>query len=95
MKGVNPGFLVLAFSTRTFESSGVPARRVQAGDMLPLACSTPACPGLLVVVGFSCGPPLLLFGVMLSLLLARITSSLSFTVLACSTSGSGRGSWLL
>ena len=28
--------------------------------------STPACPGLLVVVGFSCGPPLLLFGVPLS-----------------------------
>ena len=28
VKGVNPGFLVLAFSTRTFESSGVPARRV-------------------------------------------------------------------
>ena len=33
----------------------------------------------------------LLFG---ALLLAKI-SSLSFTVLACSTSGSGRGSWLL
>ena len=29
------------------------------------------------------------------LLPARIPSSLSFTVLACGTSGSGRGSWLL
>ena len=66
VKGVNPGFLVLAFSTRTFESSGVPARRVQAGDMLPLVCSNPACPGLFVVVRFSCAPPFLLFGVMLS-----------------------------
>ena len=28
VKGVNPGFLVLAFSTRTVKSSGVPARRV-------------------------------------------------------------------
>ena len=34
--------------------------------MLSLVCSTPACPGLLVVVHFSCGPPLLLFGVLLS-----------------------------
>ena len=59
-----------AFSTRTLKSSGVPAKRVQAGGfcvgMLTLACSTPACPGLLVVVGFSCGPPLLLFGELLS-----------------------------
>ena len=31
VKGVNPGFLVLAFSTRTLKSSGVPARRVPAG----------------------------------------------------------------
>ena len=45
--GVNPGFLVLAFSIRTLQSSGVPARRVQARGfcvgMLPLVCSTPAC----------------------------------------------------
>ena len=72
VKGINPGFLVLGFSnfsTRTLKSRGVPARRVQAGGfcvgMLSLVCSTPACPGLMVVVGFSCGPPLLLFGVML------------------------------
>ena len=43
VKGVNPAFLVLAFSTRTLKSSGVPARRVQARDfcvgMLPLVCS--------------------------------------------------------
>ena len=42
-----------AFSTRTLKSSGVPAKRVQAGGfcvgMLTLACSTPACPGLVVV----------------------------------------------
>ena len=31
VKGVNPAFLVLAFSTRTLKSSGVPARRVPAG----------------------------------------------------------------
>ena len=30
-----------------------------------------------------------------ALLSARVRSSSSFTVLACSTSGSGRGSWLL
>ena len=30
-QGVNPAFLVLAFSTRTLKSSGVPARRVPAG----------------------------------------------------------------
>ena len=39
VKGINPGFLVLAFSTRTLKSSGVPARRVPAGasamSMLP------------------------------------------------------------
>ena len=34
--------------------------------MLSLVCSIPACPGLLVVVHFSCGPPLLLFGELLS-----------------------------
>ena len=34
--------------------------------MLALVCSTPACPGLLVVVRFSCGPPMLRFGVLLS-----------------------------
>ena len=34
----------------------------------------------------------MLFGALLS---ARVISSLSFTVLACSPSGSGRGSWLL
>ena len=60
-----PGFLVLAFSARTLKSSGVPARRVPAGGfcvgMLPLVCSTPACRR-----AFSCGPPLLLFGVLLS-----------------------------
>ena len=54
--GQGAGFLVPAFSTRTLPSGGVPARRVQAGGfcvgMLPLACSTPACPGLLVVVRF-------------------------------------------
>ena len=38
VKGVNPGFLVLAFSTRIFESSGVPARRVQAGGASAWAC---------------------------------------------------------
>ena len=41
-----------AFSTRTLKSSGVPAKRVQAGGFcvgMPLACSTPACPGLVVV----------------------------------------------
>ena len=51
-----PGFLMPAFSTRTLKSSGVPGRRVQAGGfcvgMSPLACSTPACPGFLVVVRF-------------------------------------------
>ena len=55
VKGVNPAFLVFAFSTRTLKSSRVPARRVQAGGFcvgMPLACSTPACPGLLVVVRF-------------------------------------------
>ena len=31
VKGINPGFLVLAFSTLTLKSSGVPARRVQRG----------------------------------------------------------------
>ena len=54
-----------AFSTRTLKSSGVPARRVQAGGfcvgMLPLVCSTPACRR-----AFSCGPSLLRFGVRLS-----------------------------
>ena len=63
--GVNPGFLVLAFSIRTLQSSGVPARRVQARGfcvgMLPLVCSTPACRR-----AFSCGPSLLRFGVRLS-----------------------------
>ena len=34
--------------------------------MLSLVCSIPACPGLLVVVHFSCDPPLLLFGELLS-----------------------------
>ena len=33
VKGVNPGFLVLAFSTETLKGSGVPARRVQAGGL--------------------------------------------------------------
>ena len=55
-QGSQPWVLVLAFSTRTLKSSGVPARRVPAGGfcvgMLTLACSTPACPGLLVVVRF-------------------------------------------
>ena len=55
-QGSQPGFLMLAFSARTLKSSGVPARRVQAGGfcvgMLPLVCNTPACPGLLVVVRF-------------------------------------------
>ena len=84
---------MLAFSTRTFESSGVPARRVQPGGfcvgMLPLACSTPACPGSwlsCVFVRFT-GYAFWLH----ALLSARIPSSLSFTVLAGSTSGSGRG----
>eukprot|EP00439_Symbiodinium_sp_Y106_P009632 s4776_g1.t1 len=53
---VRERFLVLAFSTRTLKSSGVPARRLQAGSfcvgMLSLVCSTPACPELLVVVRF-------------------------------------------
>ena len=56
VKGVNPAFLVLAFSTGTLKGSGVPARPVQGGgfcaSMLALVCSTPACPGLLVVVRF-------------------------------------------
>ena len=75
-----------AFSTRTLKSSGVPARRVQAGDMLPLVCSNPACPGLFVVVRFRVLPRFLLFGVLLSTypLVVKV-------VLACSTSGSGRG----
>ena len=63
--GVNPGFFVPASSTRILPSSGVPARRVQAGGfcvgMLPVVCSTPACRR-----AFSCGPPLLRFGVRLS-----------------------------
>ena len=73
VKGVNPGFLVLAFSTRTLKSSGVPGRRVQAWgfcvSMSPLACSTPAYSRMSGVLGrraFSCGPPLLLFGELLS-----------------------------
>ena len=33
-----PGFLVLAFSARTLKSSGVPARRVQAGGASAWAC---------------------------------------------------------
>ena len=52
----NPAFLVLAFGTGTLKGSGVPARPVQGGgfcaSMLALVCSTPACPGLLVVVRF-------------------------------------------
>ena len=31
VEGINPGLLVLAFSTRTLKRRGVPARRVQAG----------------------------------------------------------------
>ena len=67
--------------------------------MLPLACSTPACPGSwlsCVFVRFT-GYAFWLH----ALLSARIPSSLSFTVLAGSTSGSGEGafgaegSWLL
>ena len=46
-----------------------------------------------VVVRFRAVQPFLLFGVMLSSQ-QGFRSSLSFTVLAC-TSGSGRGSWLL
>ena len=49
------GFLVLASSTRTLKSSGVPARRVPAGGfcvgMLPLACSTQS---RALVVGAGC-----------------------------------------
>ena len=48
----------------------------------------------MVVVRFRAVQPFLLFGVMLSSQ-QGFRSSLSFTVLACSTSGSGRGSWLL
>ena len=70
VKGVNPGFLVLAFSTGTLKGSGVPARPVQGGgfcaSMLALVCSTPACPWALGRRAFSCGPPLLRFGVLLS-----------------------------
>ena len=47
----------------------------------------------MVVVRFRAVQPFLLFGVMLSSQ-QGFRSSLSFTVLAC-TSGSGRGSWLL
>ena len=85
---------MLAFSTR----SGVPARRVQAGGfcvgMLPLACSTPACPGSwssCVFVG-STGYAFWLH----ALSRQGFPPSLSFTVLACSTGAFGadvRGSW--
>ena len=44
---------------------------------------------------FSCGPTVFAFWGHALLSAARISSSLSFTVLACSTAGSGRGSWLL
>ena len=61
---------MLAFSIRTLKSSGVPARRVQAGGfcvgMLSLVCSTPACPGLLVVVRFRAVHRCCFFGVLLS-----------------------------
>ena len=70
VKGINPGFLVLGFSTRTLKSRGGSGKtssgRGFCVGMLSLVCSTPACPGLMVVVRFSCGPPLLLFGVLLS-----------------------------
>ena len=54
--------------------------------LLPLVCSTPACVFVRSTVFAFWGH---------ALLSARIPSSLSFTVLACSPSGSGRGSWLL
>ena len=57
--------LVLAFSTRTLKSSGFRQDECRPGASAS-ACRIPACPGLLVVVGFSCGPPLLLFGELLS-----------------------------
>ena len=70
VKGINPGFLVLGFSTRTLKSRGGSGKtssgRGFCVGMLSLVCSTPACPGLMVVVRFSFGPPLLLFGVLLS-----------------------------
>ena len=88
---------MLAFSTRTLKSSGVPARRVQAGGfcvgMLTLACSTPACPRLLVVVRFRTVHRCCVWGA--AFLLGSPRRYGVCTVLACSTSGSGRGSWLL
>ena len=90
VKGVNPGFLVLAFSARTLKSNGVPARGVPAGGMLPLVCSTPACAGLLVVVRFSCVHRCCFLGCCFHLSKDPLGVKLS-PVLACSTSGSGRG----
>ena len=98
VKGINPGFLVLGFSTRALKSrGGVPARRVQAGGfcvgMLSLVCSTPACPGLMVVVRFSCGPPWLLFGVMP--LVVKLPALCWLAALRGVGGAFGAGSWLL
>ena len=69
-QGSQPGFLVLAFSARTLKSSGVPARRVQAGGfcvgMLPLVCNAPACPGALGRRGFFVWSPFAFWGSSLS-----------------------------
>ena len=91
VKGVNPGFLVLAFSTRTFESSGVPARRVQAGDMLPLVCSNPACPGLFVVVRFRGFHRCCFLGCCFPLKISLWLSCLHCVGLRQQFGGSGRG----
>ena len=73
--------------------ASVQAGRGQAGGLLrvqllllTLVCSTPACVFVRSTVVAFWGH---------ALLSARVISSLSFTVLACSPSGSGRGSWLL
>ena len=73
--------------------ASVQAGRGQAGGLLrvqllllTLVCSTPACVFVRSTVVAFWGH---------ALLSARVISSLNFTVLACSTSGSGRGSWLL
>ena len=67
--------------------------------MLSLVCSIPACPGLLVVVHFSCGPPLLLFGELLSSQDLLVVKLSPLCWLAASGEREGlfelEGSWLL
>ena len=97
VKGINPGFLVLGFSTRTLKSRGGSGKtssgRGFCVGMLSLVCSTPACRR-----AFSCGPSLLRFGVRLSsqdLLVGKLPPLCWLAALRGVGGAFGAGSWLL